>query len=148
MDEQCRRELLVKVVDGEATEEERKEFERLSAADSVLRDEYVAMTRIKEVIDGMRFKEMPDSFWDSYWQGIYNRLERGIGWVLLTLGAALLTGFGLYQVFRGFFLDGSISLLVRGGVLIGSVGVLVILWSILREVLFARTRERYKEIQR
>lgn len=138
----------MKVVDGAAAENERAAFDALIAADPELKDEYIAMTKIKEVTDAMKFKEMPDSFWDGYWGGIYNRLERGLGWALLSIGLALLAAFGLFKLFENFFLNGSISLVVRGAVLIGGVGAVLILWSILREVLFARSHERYKEIQR
>ncbi|MCK4857408.1 MAG: hypothetical protein KAT58_05545 [candidate division Zixibacteria bacterium] len=148
MSEEKKIELLMKVIDDVATESELLEFEQLAAADAKLNDEYIAMKRMKEVTDSMRFKEMPDSFWEGYWNGIYNNLERGIGWTLVTIAAALLSSFGLFHVFKDFFLDGNISILVRLGVGIGSLGVLVLLWSILREVLFARKRERYKEIER
>lgn len=148
MDNERKRELLTKVVDGVAGEAEKAEFETLAAADPVLKDEYTAMSRIKEVTDAMQYKELPDSFWDGYWNGIYNRLERGIGWVLLTIGLALLSLFGLYVIFKDFFLNGSISILVRVGVFVGAAGALVLLWSVLREVLFARGHERYKEVER
>lgn len=148
MDDEKKRELLMRVIDGAAGDAEIAELKRLMAGDAALKDEYIAMKNIKEVTDAMKFKEMPDSFWDGYWGGIYNRLERGLGWGLLSIGLALISAFALFHVFNDFFLNSSISIIVRGGVLIGSVGALVVLWSILREVLFARQHERYKEIQR
>jgi len=148
MDDERKQELLTKVIDGVASTDERAEFDDLIATDAKLKDEFTAMTRIKEVTDNMRFSEMPDSFWEGYWNGIYNRLERSIGWILITISLAILSGFGIFHLFADFFLNGSVSILVRLSVLIGMLGALVLLWSILREVLFARKRERYKEIQR
>ena len=141
-------ELLMKVVDGVASESERQEFDGLLEADAALRDEYTAMLRIKETTDQMQYVEMPDSFWDDYWHGIHNRLERGLGWTLLIVGAALIAGFIIFEFFRSFFLDGSISIILRLGVLVAILGTLVLLISVLREKLFARKRERYKEIVR
>jgi hypothetical protein len=141
-------ELLMKVVDGVASESERQEFDQLLEADAALRDEYTAMLRIKETTDQMQYVEMPDSFWDDYWHGIHNRLERGLGWTLLIVGAALIVGFVIFEFFRSFFLDGSVSIILRLGVLIAILGTLVLLISVLREKLFARKRERYKEIVR
>lgn len=141
-------ELLMKVVDGVASESERQEFDGLLEANTALRDEYTAMLRIKETTDQMQYVEMPDSFWDDYWNGIHNRLERGLGWTLLIVGAALIAGFVIFEFFRSFFLDGSVSLVLRLGALIAILGTLVLLISVLREKLFARKRERYKEIIR
>ncbi len=141
-------ELLMKVVDEVATDAERQEFDALLQADTTLRDEYKAMLHIKEVTDKMQYVEMPDSFWDDYWQGIHNRLERGLGWTLLVVGAALIVGFVIFEFFRSFFLDGTVSIILRLGVLIAILGTLVLLISVLREKLFARKRERYKEIVR
>lgn len=138
----------MKVVDGVATESERQEFEQLLAQDTALRDEYTAMQRIKDVTDQMQFHEMPDSFWEGYWRAVHNRLERGIGWTLLVLGAALIGGFAIFEFFRNFFLNSDISFVLRGGVLIAILGALVLLISVLREMLFARQRERYKEVER
>lgn len=148
MNEEKKKELLMRVIDGVADEQESAELDGMMAGDPALKDEYIAMKNIKEVTDAMQFKEMPDSFWDGYWNGIYNRLERGLGWGLFSIGLALVSAFAVFKVFQDFFLNGTISIVVRGGVLVGSIGVLIILWSILREVVFARRHERYKEIKR
>jgi hypothetical protein len=148
MSEERNRELLMRVVDGIATDEERAKLERLVASDQTLKDEYTAMMKIKEVTDQMQYREMPDSFWADYWNGVYRRLERGVGWSLLVIGVALLAGFGIFELFRSFFLNSSISIVLRGGLFVALLGSLVLLASIIREVFFARKRERYKEIQR
>ncbi|MFH2054616.1 MAG: hypothetical protein ABIJ61_01545 [bacterium] len=149
MSEERLQELMMKVIDGVATEAEQQEFEQLLGdANPEMRDEYTAMRRIKEVTDEMQYKEMPDSFWEGYWSAVHNRLERGIGWTLLVIGAARVGGFAIFEFFRCFFLDGSISIILRLGALIAILGSLVLLISVFREMLFARTRERYKEIER
>lgn len=148
MSDERLQQLMMKVVDGLATEAEAQEFEQLLEDYPEMRDEYTAMCRIKEVTDEMQYQEMPDSFWEGYWSGVYRRLERGIGWTLLVLGAALIGGYAVFELFRSFFLDGSVSIILRGGILIAILGSLVLLISVLREMLFARKRERYKEIER
>lgn len=141
-------ELMMKVVDGVANETERREFERLTKNDNALRDEYIAMKKIKEVTDTMRFAEMPDQFWQGYWGSIYNRLERGLGWILMSVGAIVLLAFGMFQLFKDFFLNPEFSIVVRGGAFVGGAGAIILLWSLLRETLFARRKERYKELER
>jgi hypothetical protein len=142
-----KKELLMKVVDELATEDEKREFAEFMEADSALEEEYRSFKEIKEVTDTIMFKDLPDSYWEGYWKGIYNRLERGIGWIFLSIGAIILLAFGAYHVLIDFFMSENVSLLVKVGVAIGSFGLIILLVSIAREVLFARKHERYKEVK-
>jgi hypothetical protein len=137
----------MKVVDELATEDEKREFAELMKADSALEEEYRSFKEIKEVTDTIMFKDLPDSYWEGYWHGIYNRLERGIGWIFLSIGAIILLAFGAYHVLIDFFMSETVSLLVKVGVAIGGLGLIFLLVSIIREVLFARKHERYKEVK-
>jgi hypothetical protein len=145
--EDRKKELLMKVVDCVATEGELKELEGYIQTDSALADEYKAFKRIKEVTDSIMFKELPDSYWKGYWENIYNRLERGLGWIFFSIGAIILLAYGGYKLFSDFFLSDEVSLILKIGVALGGVGVIILLVSILREVLFARSKERYKEVK-
>lgn len=147
MSDDRKKELLMKVVDELATEDEKREFAELMKADSALEEEYRSFKEIKEVTDTIMFKDLPDSYWEGYWHGIYNRLERGIGWIFLSIGAIILLAFGAYHVLIDFFMSETVSLLVKVGVAIGGLGLIVLLVSIIREVLFARKHERYKEVK-
>ncbi|NIP44223.1 MAG: hypothetical protein GWO41_12465 [candidate division Zixibacteria bacterium] len=147
MSDDRKKELLMKVVDELATEDEKREFAEFMEADSALEEEYRSFKEIKEVTDTIMFKDLPDSYWEGYWKGIYNRLERGIGWIFLSIGAIILLAFGAYHVLIDFFMSETVSLLVKAGVAIGGIGLIILLVSIAREVLFARKHERYKEVK-
>jgi hypothetical protein len=145
--EERKKELLMKVVDKLATEAEEKEFTEYVKSDSELEEEYKSFREIKEVTDTIKFKDLPDSYWEGYWNGIYNRLERGIGWIFFSIGAIILLAFGAYHLLIDFFLSKTVPLLLKIGVAIGSLGLIILLVSIVREVIFARKHERYKEVR-
>jgi len=63
VNEDHKKELLMKAVDNIATPAEMKELEKYIQEDSNLADEYKAFQKIKEVTDSIMFKELPDSYW-------------------------------------------------------------------------------------
>ena len=147
MNEDHKKELMMKAVDNIATPAELEELEKYIQEDTDLADEYKAFQKIKEVTDSIMFKELPDSYWKGYWEGIYNRLERGLGWILFSIGAMIILIYGGYRLLNDFFLSDEISLILKLGVGFGGIGLIILLVSIVREVFFARSKERYKEVE-
>ena len=147
MNDDRKKELLMKAVDGLATAAEIEELEKYTREDPVLDNEYKAFRRIKEVTDSIKFKEQPDSYWENYWENIYRNLERKTGWVLFSIGAIIILLFAGYQFLEGFYFSEA-PLILKIGVSFAGVGVITLLVSIVREVLFARKKERYKEVIR
>jgi len=140
---------MMKIVDGIASEAEQKRFEEAVANDSNLSVELIAYRRIKEVTDEMQFKEMPDSYWDSYWGNVYRKLERGTGWIFFSIGAILILAFGLVVGLSEMYTDPGVSIIIKVGVTAVGLGAIILLVSFLRERFFARKHERYeREVQR
>jgi hypothetical protein len=83
------------------------------------------MGKFEEVMSKMELKKPPKDVWRLYWTSVYNRLERRIGWILLSIGAMIILFFGGYKMV-----------------------VVVLLVSLIREQFFVRKRERYKEVER
>jgi len=141
--------LMMKVVDGVATADEETALREAIGDDSKWEQELRAYRRIKEVTDKMQLKDLPDSYWQGYWASVYRRTERGIGWVLLSLGAIILLASVGYVVLGNFFVSPDVPLIVKIGVSAAGLGLIVLLVSILRERFFARGHERYeKEVER
>ena len=95
----------------------------------------------------MALKTPPQEVWKLYWSSVYNRLERRIGWILLSIGGMILFFFGGYKAVEGLIKDPGLSLLLKIGILVFMAGIIVLLFSLLREQIFVRKRERYKEIE-
>jgi len=145
MEDEEIQQLMMKVVDGLATPEESKALDEVVSGNEKWRTELRAYRKIKEVTDSMQFKELPDSYWQGYWANVYRQIERGIGWILMSIGAIVLIASGLYVLLSEFFTDPNVSLIVKLGVSMGGFGAVVLLVSILRERCFARKHERYEK---
>jgi predicted anti-sigma-YlaC factor YlaD len=135
-------------LDGELSPDQERELNKHLETCPVCRKEYEELLHLKEVTSNMRFTDLPDRYWAGYWNGVYNRLERGIGWIFLSIGAMIVLGFVGWEFLQNFFLNPHEPLLLRFGVGIGLIGVIILLVSILRERLFARKHERYEEVER
>ena len=135
-------------LDGELSAEERLAFEREIARNPELARELDEMRALKEVTDNMKLREFPDQIWESYWEGTYNRLERGIGWLLFSIGAIVLLGVGLFEFVMLLLKDVGEPWWIR--VAIGCVcgGVAILFVSVLRERLFMRKHDPYREVKR
>jgi len=142
------RELLAGYVDGELTAPEKLDFERELSHSAELRAELHEFMQLKEVTNAMRYADIPDAVWESYWESLYRKTERGLGWILFSVGAILVIGFGLYHAFYDLFTDPDAPLWLQIGLPTATLGAGILLVSYIRERLFARKRERYTEVER
>jgi predicted anti-sigma-YlaC factor YlaD len=148
MDHQRIKELISSFYDGELDEEQKKLVHSHLEECSECRKEFEEMGRFEEVMSQMALKKPPKEAWQMYWTSVYNRLERGIGWILFSIGAIILLFFGGYKLVEGIIQDASVPLILKIGILSVLGGLIVLLVSLLREQLFVRKRERYKEIEK
>ncbi len=135
-------------VDGELSEAERINFEKELENNSELRAELDEFRKLKKVTDMMHYTDLPDEVWDGYWQSIYRRTERGIGWILFSLGAILILCFGMFEVFSELYANPESPLWFKIGATALGGGSIFLLVSYGRERLFAYNRDRYKEVER
>ncbi|MEE8575930.1 MAG: hypothetical protein V3T31_01625 [candidate division Zixibacteria bacterium] len=142
------REYLAGYVDGELTESERVVFEEELKRDPQLQSELDEFRKLKEVTGMIRYADLPLEVWEGYWQSIYSKLERGTGWILLSIGAIGLILFGLFHFFNELYFNPKIPLLVSIGVTILTIGGVILLVSFIRERLFAYNRDRYRKVIR
>ncbi|MCK4572995.1 MAG: zf-HC2 domain-containing protein [candidate division Zixibacteria bacterium] len=142
------RALLAGYVDGELSDEERRDFERELARNEQLRDELGEFKKLKEVTGMVRYADLPDEVWENYWQNLYRKIERGFGWIFLSLGAIILLSFGAYEALSQLFTDPTVPLWTKLGIGTAGLGVVIMLVSLVRERLFAYNRDRYKEVNK
>lgn len=139
---------LMSHLDGEIEPEKKKEIERHLTECESCRKEYQSFVRLKEETDKMKLADLSDQLWKGYWKGIYRRLERGAGWIFVSIGVIILLSFGVYQFFKEFLTDPNAPLILKIGVSTLAFGVIVLLVSIVRERLFLFKTERYGEVER
>lgn len=140
--------LMMGYIDGELSDEQKSLVEKHIEECEKCRDEYKSFVRIKEVTEDMRLADLKEDIWAGYWKGVYKRIERGAGWIFLSIGAIILLAFGMFEFIKSIIFDPSLSLIVKIGIFSLTLGVVILLVSILRERLFAFKKERYRDIER
>lgn len=140
--------LLTAAVDGELNDAEKREFDALLTADDSLKQEFLSYQKIKEVTAAMKLKAPSPEIWDHYWLDVYNRIERGLGWFLFTLGAVILLTYAGFKMIEAIILDQQLALVARIGLLAAVAGLAVLFVSVIREKWFTRKNDPYKEILR
>jgi hypothetical protein len=141
--------LMMKSVDGVASPEEEQAIAEAIRGNEKWESEFRAFKKIKEVTESMQFKELPDSYWEGYWQGIYRRTERAFAWILMSIGLIVLLGYSAFVGLSGLYANPGVSMLVKVGISAAALGVIIMMVSMGRERLFARKHERYeKEVER
>lgn len=140
--------LLMGYLDGELEPAEAAQLEDHLAVCVRCRREEAAFRKLGEVTEEMASEEIPSLDIDAAWATIYRRLERSVGWILLSVGLILLTGWGAWELLDEFLLNPDEPVVVRLGVGAAIGGVIVLLMSIGREVLTKYRSERYRGVLR
>ncbi len=142
------RRLMMAALDGEINPDQRRQLDRLLADNPDLRDEWERMGRVKEVTSSMAYREPPEEIWQEYWVSVYNRCERGVGWLLMTLSTVILLSWSAWQVIAAMFADSAMPLFLKLAVLGVAVGAIILLVSVAREKWFVRRKDPYREVIR
>ena len=141
-------ELISAYLDGELDPAEREEFEQRLVSGDVSRTEFEEMKAMRGLTGSVQLRAFPDHEWDRYWAKTYNRMERNLGWIFLSLGAIVLVSAGLYELLRELVLDGASPWWLRAATGSAALGMGVLFVSVLRERLFVRKTDPYRGIER
>jgi hypothetical protein len=80
---------------------------------------------------------------------VYNRIERGAGWILLSIGAILLGCYGGFRLIEQVVRDPTVALIVKVGLVALVFGAVILFVSLLRERLAVRKADKYsREVKR
>ena len=90
----------------------------------------------------------PEEQWRVYWQDVYNRMERGLGWILVSVGAIVLASYGLWEAVSEMLEDASVPWFLKLAFFALGAGAIILFVSALREKLFTRKHDPYKEVER
>lgn len=135
-------------VAGELSSEDMAEVKAHLKTCETCRAELEEFRKMEGMLEQLRLPDPPDELWDGYWSGIYNRMERGLGWILFSLGAIVVLFFGFSRLVEGILMDPGVPPMIKWGVLFLGGGLAILLVSIVREQLFYRKNERYREVRR
>jgi predicted anti-sigma-YlaC factor YlaD len=148
MAEDAFKSLLMGYIDNELTELETIRMEEHLKECPDCSAEFDDFRRLKEVTHNMRVSTPDDKYWEIYWSNIYNRIERRIGWIMISLGSILLASYGLYYLLASLLFKGDIPIVVRVGVVALVVGFCTLTVSVLRERIITSRADKYERIKR
>ncbi len=140
--------LMAKAIDGTLSPNEKEEFEYLISHKPVYSQEWESSRNIKEVINTMKIREPEQETWDRYWASVYARMERGLAWLFITLGAVIVIGYGMYEAVFELIKDPQLPLLMKTAIALLLFGLAILLVSIAREKWLIRKSDKYKGVKR
>lgn len=141
-------ELLMKALDESLTEKEKQQFTNYINTNAEYMQEWKEFSDLHSVTQNMTLKKPPEEVWDMYWNSIYNRMERGISWLLISFGTMLLLGFASYKFVQAIYINPDVPALIVVGITALFGGIFALTLSIIREKYYVRKSDPYKEIQR
>ncbi|MBN2029408.1 hypothetical protein JW824_04120 [bacterium] len=149
MDKQERCHLLMMAeIDGEISPSEKEELQRLLKEFPDCLSDFQSFKQLKEVTNKMALKKPDSEIWETYWYSIYNRIERSLAWLIFTVGVGILIVYGVVQLVSDLWQDTNIPLILKLGIFGTLLGLFILLISVIREKLYLKKNERYKEVQR
>ncbi len=146
--EERARRYMMAALDGEITPSEQEELDRLLEELPGLRLEWERLEQVKEVTRSMAYREPPDEIWEDYWVSVYNRCERGIGWLILSISSVVLLSWGAWHAIASLFEDASLPWFLKLSILGVAVGAVILFVSVIRERWFMGKKDPYKEVIR
>lgn len=140
--------LMMGYLDDELNAEQKQLFEEHLASCPVCSGELEDFKRLNRITDEVKFVEPEERIWKLYWSGVYNRIERGVGWILFSIAAILLLIYGGFKAIEEIIKDPTVDMILKVALLILIAGLAVLFVSVLRERLYFRKKDRYKDVRR
>ena len=142
------KDLMMAYLDNELDEQQKRVFEEHIASCRDCAQEMKEFGRLKQMTDDVELVEPEDRLWQQYWAGVYNRFERGIGWVLFSLAGILLVVYGGFTAIENVIGDPSVSVLLKVGLVALVVGLAILFVSVLRERIYFWSKDKYRNVRR
>jgi len=142
------KDLMMGYLDDELSAEQKRRFEEHLSACPQCTSELEEFSKLKKITEDVTLVEPEDRLWQQYWGGIYNRIERGIGWILFSIAAILLTIYGGFKAIEAIIKDPEVETFLKVTLVILLIGLAILFVSVLRERLYFWQKDRYKNVRR
>ena len=142
------KDLLMGYLDNELSDEQRNRFEEHLAGCPECAGELKEFQKLKAITDEVTLVEPEDRIWQDYWNGVYNRIERNVGWLIFSVAAILLTIYGGFKLIEEIVTDATVGMLLKLGLLALIIGLAILFVSVLRERIYFWSKDRYRNVRR
>jgi predicted anti-sigma-YlaC factor YlaD len=140
--------LMMGYLDDELDAEQQKTLQQHLESCPECRAELEEFAQLKQITDDAALRQPEDVLWQQYWGGVYNRIERGAGWVLFSVASILLLIYGGFKLIESLVKDPTVDIILKVGVVALVAGLAILFVSVLREKLYFRKKDRYKDVRR
>ena len=140
--------LMMRRLDGEITPAEQERLDRHLQSCPSCRKAFDEYSRLLTATAEVEMREVSQEEWDIYWSRVYNRLERGTAWVLVSIGAVIALAYAGFRFVTWLIGDPQMRLWAKAGVLVLAAGLALLFVSVLREKLTLRCKDRYRGVRR
>jgi len=142
------KDLMMAYLDDELDAEQRKMLEQHLASCDKCSAELNEFKELKKLTDNVKLIEPEDRIWNQYWGNIYNRMERGAGWILFSISAVILLIYAGFKAIETIIEDQTVETWLKVALLALVAGLAILLVSIARERLYFFKKDRYKDVRR
>ena len=142
------KEMMMAYLDNELDQNQRQILEQHLQTCSDCSKEMAEFKKLKQITDNVTLVEPEDRIWEQYWGGVYNRIERGVGWIIFSVAAILLTIYGGFKLIEELITDPTVGLLLKVTSIFFIIGLAILFVSVLRERIYFWRKDRYKDIRR
>ena len=142
------KDLMMGYLDDELSNEQKHTFSEHLASCQSCQNELEEFKKLKAITDDVALMEPEDKIWEQYWGNIYNRFERGIGWILFGVAAILLLIYGGFKMIEEIIEDPTIGICLKVGLGVLIAGLAILFVSVVRERLHFWNKDRYKDVRR
>jgi len=142
------KDLMMGYLDNELSNEQKRQFEEHLTGCSECKAELKEFRKLKAITDEVTLVEPEDKIWQDYWSGVYNRIERSVGWIVFSVAAILLTIYGGFKLIEEMIKDPNIETMLKVGLLVLIAGLAILFVSVLRERLHFWQKDRYRNVRR
>ena len=142
------KDLMMGYLDNELDDEQKRRFEEHLAGCRECADEIKEFKHLKAITDEVTLVEPEDRIWQDYWSGIYNRIERSLGWIIFSVSAILLAIYGGFKLIETIVTDATVGMFLKIGLLTLVVGLAILFVSVLRERIYFWSKDRYRNVRR
>ncbi len=140
--------LMMGYLDNELDEQQKKMFTEHLDQCPDCKKELAEFTELKQLADEVALTEPTDELWQQYWKNIYNRFERMLGWICLSVAAIILLIYGGFKLIEELIQDPTVDVVLKVGLVALIIGFAILFVSVLRERLYLRKKDPYKDIRR
>jgi hypothetical protein len=142
------KDLMMGYLDNELDDRQHRQFQEHLKTCTDCAGELDEFMKLKAITDDVTLNEPQDRLWQEYWVSLYNRLERGTGWILLSLAGILLIIYGGFKAIEAVIKNPDIELTLKFGLLALLAALAILFVSVLRERLYFWRKDRYKDVRR